>query len=629
MAKSAVIAASAEIETRKAGRLNPNKLDGINQLFRRLDLDGSGDIAISELRVLWRIMFPELHSEVLGKEVDTVFSSIDVDGDGKICWEEMVRYLDSGGDNRPVEMTELLEDDDEEVMIENPPNGFREWLWAIFEHSAASQYTHKGLRMAAAAVQVVITIAILLSVLVMMIESLPALVTCKPGNCEPKDCKCTSGDTATQALEAICIAVFTIEFVCRTSSTPDLKGYCISGWTWVDILSILPFYCTTFGIIPEDSGAESLLVLRVIKIARLSRILRMLRLGKQFKSIQVMLVALQRARMAMVMMCVLMLMTIVFYSSVMYYVERRDAIFDPTASSGYPRGKWIRHPDSIWFKDAGLPLFFQSIPDAMWWGLATVTTVGYGDVYPVTPEGKTIASLTMVTGILVVSYPITILTNAFATVNEEFREEEQRKRRKEEFRLRLYAAVDCDAGTLRSDPMMENSQMLLNNGAAAASSGGSLARRPSTFRRPTRGRSIRQGWTNADRGVSVGSDQESEILARLQQMEQQQKAFQEEVLRRLDILGAPPTREPIPVTIEPRPVSPHQEGSAPPGGSSSPASARSSRAGQPSPTRDGSRSNPQEQLKEGDPFKDSKSIPHLLSVSLPAAPPPPPAHPPG
>eukprot|EP00756_Hemistasia_phaeocysticola_P028750 Hpha_TRINITY_DN16191_c6_g6::TRINITY_DN16191_c6_g6_i1::g.4970::m.4970 len=536
-------------DARRMNRLNAHGLAGIHRLFSRLDLDGSGDITSSELRILWRIMFPDLSADILTREVDVVFASIDIDNNNRISWEEMVAYLDSDSGTRPLEVSELLEDDDEEEMLEHPET-FREWLWALFEHSASAQYTHRALRWWANCVQVVVTITILLSVAIMMIESLPALVKCEPEGCDPKDCSCTSGDAVTGILEAICIALFTIEFVCRTSSTPDMHKYSLSGWTWVDILSILPFYFTVLGIIPGDSGAESLLVLRVVKIARLSRILRMLRVGKQFKSIQIMIVALGRARMAMVMMCVLMLMTIVFYSSMMYFVERRDAVFDPVPSFGYPRGKWIRHPTSKWFKDAGEPLFFQSIPDTMWWGLATVTTVGYGDVYPVTPEGKAIASLTMVTGILVVSYPITILTNAFATVNEEFREDESRKRRKEEFKLRLYAAADCEAAALRKDPMLENCGIFGTNQQPVRPS--TIPRKGSggavSSQRRIKGKSIREGWVGSElgrggsmSGVSLPSrpdDEMADVLARLTRLEEQQTAFQEEVLRRLEVLGA-------------------------------------------------------------------------------------------
>ena len=71
----------------------------------------------------------------------------------------------------------------------------------------------------------------------------------------------------------------------------------------------------------------------------------------------------------------------------------------------------------------------QSILSAFWWALVTMTTVGYGDVYPVTTAGKSVAAVTMITGLLVIAFPITIIGVNLNDIYEEFREEKAKKAR--------------------------------------------------------------------------------------------------------------------------------------------------------------------------------------------------------
>eukprot|EP01062_Namystynia_karyoxenos_P024505 TRINITY_DN19561_c0_g1_i1.p1 TRINITY_DN19561_c0_g1~~TRINITY_DN19561_c0_g1_i1.p1 ORF type:complete len:630 (+),score=164.93 TRINITY_DN19561_c0_g1_i1:210-2099(+) len=565
-------------------RFNWDRMQHIQKLFQKMDLDGNGTITCAELRVLWKIMFPELSQDQLQREVERTFMSIDTDQNGAITWEEMVDYLDDSPEADG--MADLLCDDEDDT-LETEPKTRREWLWALFEYSSATGYVHPGLRNASLLVQLVMQSAILASVTVMMTETLPELVSCPDpsaeNNChfEPPiegrnssdwrlvpRCGCESGNTATFVAEAICIAFFTVEFVVRFCATPSQTSYWTSAWTWIDLVSVLPFYLTLFKVLPGDSGAGALVVLRVLRLARLARVLRMLRLGKNFKSIQVMIVALMRARIALVLMCVLMLMTIVFYSSLMFFLERRDCDFNPTPAPGYPHGRWVRNNHQ--FKDHGEAVFFQSIPDTMWWGLATVTTVGYGDVYPITPEGKFIASLCMVTGILVVSYPITILTNAFATVNEEFREEESRKKRKDEFRLRLMAAANDDTPNgfgigvaapsptskrrLRDRPALDASVEELRRGASTVSTASRSGLGEGSGRlRFMPSRAAQLAGANLGEGgaaetlqsvvnmLQAQASQQGVLLRRLALLEQEQKSMRQEMSRCFEALGCPPS----------------------------------------------------------------------------------------
>ena len=77
--------------------------------------------------------------------------------------------------------------------------------------------------------------------------------------------------------------------------------------------------------------------------------------------------------------------------------------------------------------EAGDTTVVVSIPDAMWWALVTMTTVGYGDKYPHTNGGKVIAGISALTGMLMIALPVAVLGNNFQTVYDLHQEDEKIK----------------------------------------------------------------------------------------------------------------------------------------------------------------------------------------------------------
>ena len=254
----------------------------------------------------------------------------------------------------------------------------------------------------------------------------------------------------------------------RTLSYPgsNLKYIALAS-TWVDIASILPFYlmkvclfcffsplfffCCVFqltsikkkkkhtqlGVFAEDNGSRGLVALKLFKTARpllrafrYARVIRVLKLGRRSAGVQLMLTAIMRARGSMSWLCVFTLMAMSMSSALLFYAEKDDAYFS------YPDQAWYREENSS-LPDAGQKVFFQSIPDTLWWALVTLTTTGYGDSYPVTAGGKLVAGLTMMTGLLVVGYPITILTTVFQEVHHEHLEKQAATRRKHLLKSKL------------------------------------------------------------------------------------------------------------------------------------------------------------------------------------------------
>ena len=185
-------------------------------------------------------------------------------------------------------------------------------------------------------------------------------------------------------IELVSVFVFTVEYVLRLWSCVEdrrhdyrdpIRGrlrYALTPMAIVDLLAVLPFYL--FFLIPMD--------LRILRLLRLVRLLKITRYSPALRSLGAVFRAEARSMLGAAM---LMGMAVLLASSVMYVLER-DA-----------------QPDN-----------FDSIPKAMWWGVVTLTTVGYGDVTPVTIMGRIFGAMVTVFGIGIFALPTAILAAGFA-----------------------------------------------------------------------------------------------------------------------------------------------------------------------------------------------------------------------
>ncbi len=190
------------------------------------------------------------------------------------------------------------------------------------------------------------------------------------------------------------VIVFTVEYSLRlwacTVSPRYARplrgrlGYATSAYAIIDILAILPFYLPM--IIPFD--------LRVLRMLRLVRLARLFKLARYSDSMKTMSSVMREKKEDIVVALFIGSIALILSSTLMYYAEH-DV-----------------QPDK-----------FASIPDAMWWGIVTLATIGYGDVIPVTPVGKFIGVFTALIGIGVIAIPAGIVGSAFV-------EEMQKKREK-------------------------------------------------------------------------------------------------------------------------------------------------------------------------------------------------------
>ena len=184
--------------------------------------------------------------------------------------------------------------------------------------------------------------------------------------------------------EIFSVVIFTIEYISRIwSCTVNAKfknpilgriRFALTPLLIVDLLAILPFYLPM--IIPLD--------LRFLRALRLIRILRMFKMGRYSESLRMFGRVLKAKKEELLIAVFMILILLIISSSLMYFVENEAQ-----------------------------PQTFSSIPDAMWWGVTTLTTVGYGDVYPVTPVGKFLGAIIAILGIGMFALPAGILASGF------------------------------------------------------------------------------------------------------------------------------------------------------------------------------------------------------------------------
>lgn len=189
---------------------------------------------------------------------------------------------------------------------------------------------------------------------------------------------------AFNAFEVFSVAVFTAEYVARLwSCTLDprfahpVQGrirFATSFLALVDLIAILP------SLIPGG-----VLDLRFIRVLRLMRVLRMLKVARYSQSLQTLGRVLAAKRYELVVTAIAGALLLICASSLMYFAENEAQ-----------------------------PEQFSSIPAAMWWGVETLTTVGYGDLFPVTPVGKVMGSVIAVLGIGLFALPAGILASGFS-----------------------------------------------------------------------------------------------------------------------------------------------------------------------------------------------------------------------
>ena len=173
------------------------------------------------------------------------------------------------------------------------------------------------------------------------------------------------------------VTIFTIEYVLRIVVADRKLGFIFSFYGLVDLLSILPFYIA--------SGID----LRSVRAFRLLRLFRAFKIVRYNKAIRRFHRALLLAREELILYLIVTLMLLYFAAVGIYYCEHEAQ-----------------------------PEDFASVFHSLWWAVATLTTVGYGDVYPVTTGGRIFTFLVLLVGLGVVSVPAGLVASALSKARE-------------------------------------------------------------------------------------------------------------------------------------------------------------------------------------------------------------------
>eukprot|EP01060_Flectonema_neradi_P027455 TRINITY_DN37051_c0_g1_i1.p1 TRINITY_DN37051_c0_g1~~TRINITY_DN37051_c0_g1_i1.p1 ORF type:complete len:595 (+),score=92.09 TRINITY_DN37051_c0_g1_i1:163-1947(+) len=300
-----------------------------------------------------------------------------------------------------------------------PVGDLRHALWLLFEDpftqlpGSAKTLTVHNLRKAARINAVFTLILILTSTIFNIAETQPENYVCRE-------------DTFWRVSNGLFATLFTVEFFFRLYSCPKLSQFVKDWLNLFDLLAILPYF------IGLTSNEVPYFHLRVLRLVRAVRILYAMRLSTTIdRNIDMILCALRKSREVLILYGCVLLVTVVVWSSAIYYIERNDSTWDAELEV-YTRKRrdFTQDPND---PDANGTLFFveespfQSIFHSLWWCMATLATVGYGDLVPISIGGKIIAGCTMISGIFVLALPTSILASNYLAVYREHHMQESKQ----------------------------------------------------------------------------------------------------------------------------------------------------------------------------------------------------------
>jgi len=197
-----------------------------------------------------------------------------------------------------------------------------------------------------------------------------------------------------RAFEVFSVAVFTAEYALRLwscTADPRFAGafrgrlrFALTPMAIIDVLAIMPFFLEFLAF-----------DLRFVRVLRLFRLFRVFKLARYASSLRSLVDVLRSKKEELLVTLFTLVVLLIFASSAMYFAENEAQ-----------------------------PEKFTSIPASMWWGVATLTTVGYGDIFPITSLGQLFGAVIAILGVGFFALPTGILASGFA-------EEIQKRRRRE------------------------------------------------------------------------------------------------------------------------------------------------------------------------------------------------------
>lgn len=244
------------------------------------------------------------------------------------------------------------------------------FLWKLMEKPGSS--------LPARIIAIASFLCVLVSAVVMCVGTIPELqVTDAEGKLvEPP---------TLEAIESGCMLWFTAEYLLRLASAPNKLHFALSIMNVIDFMAIMPFYVVlSLTYLDTASMIELANVQQAVQALRIMRIVRIFKLARHSSGLQTLTYALKRSLKELGLLLMYMGVGIFVFSALGYTMEQS-------------------HPETL----------FRSIPQSFWWAIITMTTVGYGDIYPKTTLGKCNAAVSFLCGVIAIALPIHPIINNF------------------------------------------------------------------------------------------------------------------------------------------------------------------------------------------------------------------------
>ncbi|KAM9494200.1 potassium voltage-gated channel subfamily A member 1 [Clarias gariepinus] len=263
-----------------------------------------------------------------------------------------------------------------------PEDEFKRQIWLLFEYPESSS--------PARGIAVVSVLVIVISIVIFCLETLPEFRDDKdflsPGkNATHTENGFTPFNDPFFIVETVCIIWFSFEIIVRFFASPSKASFFKNIMNSIDIVSILPYFITLGTDLAQQQGnGQQAMSFAILRIIRLVRVFRIFKLSRHSKGLQILGHTLRASMRELALLIFFLVIGVVLFSSAVYFAEADE-----------PKSQ------------------FTSIPDAFWWAVVTMTTVGYGDMKPITVGGKIVGSLCAIAGVLTIALPVPVIVSNF------------------------------------------------------------------------------------------------------------------------------------------------------------------------------------------------------------------------